>query len=120
MTGWQGPAAAGPDVTWGQMWWVESPAFGRRPGVVLTRPAAVAVLPRVLMAPATTTRRNLPSEVALDADDGVPVACVLNLDTPELVPRALLVEYLTTLSPDRMAEVCQALREAVNCAGLGW
>jgi mRNA interferase MazF len=116
----QTSGASGPTVAWGQVWWIESPAFGRRPGVVLTRPAAVHVLPRLLVAPATTTRRDLPSEVALDRDDGMPVPCVLSLDTPELVPRALLVEHLTTLSPVRMAEICRALREAVNCAGLGW
>lgn len=106
-------------IGWGQVWWVESPAFGRRPGLVVTRPAAVPVLPRLLVVPATTTRRGLPTEVALDEDDGMPRPCVLNADTPELVPRALLVEHITTLSPVRMAQVCQAVREAVHCEGLG-
>lgn len=107
-------------IGWGQVWWIESPAFGRRPGVVLTRPAAVDVLPRLLVVPATIARRGLPTEVALDEDDGLPRPCVLNLDTPELVPRALFASHVATLSPVRMAEVCEALREAVHCTDLGW
>jgi mRNA-degrading endonuclease toxin of MazEF toxin-antitoxin module len=53
--------------------------------------------------------------VSLDEDDGMPRPCVLTLDTPELVSKALLVEYVTTLSPARQHEVCRALSTAVNC-----
>lgn len=45
----------------------------------------------------------------------MPRECVLSLDTPELVSRARLVEYITTLSDVRMHEVCRALNVAVNC-----
>lgn len=107
-------------IGWGQVWWVESSSVGRRPALVLTRPAAVAALPRLLVVPATTTRRGLPTEVALDEDDGLPRPCVLSVDTPELVPRSLFTEQLATLSPVRMAQVCHALREAVHCTDLGW
>ena len=102
-------------IGWGEVWWVESPSLGRRPVLVLTRPEALDVLPRILVAPATTTVRALPSEVPLDLDDGLPRPCVLNLDTPELVPRALLVERITTLSEVKMAAVCHALAAATGC-----
>lgn len=100
---------------WGEVWWLELPTIGRRPVLVLTRPAAIERLPRILVAPATTHRRGLPSEVALDEDDGMPRPCVLNLDTPELVSRNLLVDYVTSLSSERMRQVCSALASAVNC-----
>ena len=72
-------------------------------------------LPHILVAPATTTIRNLPSEVALDRTDGVPKRCVLNLDCPELVSRHALVDYIATLGAHRWQDVCIALERAVNC-----
>lgn len=100
---------------WGDAWWLELEAIGRRPVVVLSRPEAIAHLPRVIVVPATTRVRGLPSEVRLDEDDGMPRPCVLTLDTPELASKSLLVDYIATLSAARMAEVCDALVVAVNC-----
>lgn len=100
---------------WAELWWTEFELGGRRPGLVLTRPEASARVPRLLVAPATTTIRNLPSEVHLDVDDGVPRPCVLNMDMPELVPRQALVGYIATLSAPRFADVCAAMSRAINC-----
>ena len=101
---------------WGELWWVDLPGAARRPVLVLTRPEAVDRLPRILVAPATTRVRGLPSEVSLDQADGVPRSCVLNLDTPELLAREHFVAYIATLAVDRWYEVCGALERAVNCA----
>jgi mRNA interferase MazF len=100
---------------WAELWWCDFDEAGRRPVVVLTRPEAVGRLPRLLVAPATTRIRNLPSEVTLDVDDGVPAPCVLNLDTPELVERYRLTERIGRLSAQRWHDVCNALASAVNC-----
>lgn len=101
---------------WSQIWWTEFDGLGRRPALVLTRPEAVTRLPRILVAPATTNIRGLPSEVLLDLADGLEKRCVLNLDTPELVSRFALVDFITTLSPHKWLEVCNALELAVNCS----
>lgn len=45
----------------------------------------------------------------------MPVACVLSFDNLMLSREALLTERITTLSPARMHEVCQALRFATGC-----
>lgn len=103
------------DIGWGDVWWAEVPHAGRRPIVVLTRPEAIAVLPVVLTAVATTTVRGLETEVSLDEDDGLPQPCVVNLDTPELAPKSLLVEKIGTLSEVKMHEICTALARATNC-----
>ncbi len=100
---------------WAELWWCELPSAGRRPVLVLTRPEAVERLPRLLVAPATTRIRGLPSEVPLDEADGAPRPCVLNLDTPELVPRSTLVEFIAPLPAYRWHDVCVALERAVNC-----
>ena len=88
-------------VQWADVWWVETPALSRRPAVVVSRPEALEVLPRIVVVPATRTVRGLPTEIHLDEDDGMPVPCVLNPDTPESVPRSMLVERITTLPTAR-------------------
>ncbi len=102
-------------MNWGDLFWAEVPHAGRRPVAILTRPEAIERLPVVLVAPATTRQRGLVTEVRLEESDGAPRACVLNLDTPELISRASLVEFIVSLSDSKMSEVCQAMARAVNC-----
>ena len=102
-------------MNWGDLWWVETEQAGRRPAVVLTRPRTLPLLPVVLVAFATTTIRDLDTEVLLEKSDGVPTECALNLDTPELIPKGMLVDRIGRLAPDRMRDVCTALAAAVNC-----
>ena len=70
---------------------------------------------RVLGVPATTTARGIPTEVALDGEDGMPKPCVLSLDNIGPVRKVHLTRRITTLGPARMAEVCQALTRATDC-----
>lgn len=102
-------------MNWGDLYWAEVPHAGRRPVAILTRPEVIGRLPVVLVAPATTRRRGIATEVELDEADGAPRACVLNLDTPELLSPGMLVDRIGTLSDRKMSEVCQALARAVNC-----
>jgi mRNA interferase MazF len=100
----------------GEVWWCELPHIGRRPVVVLTRDPAIPRLRRTLVAPCTTTIRDLPSEVLLDpGDDHVPRRCAVNLDSVESVSVAVLVERVGSLSGDRMRQLCAALEVAVGC-----
>jgi mRNA interferase MazF len=102
---------------WAELWWVElDEPIGRRPGLVLSRPEAAAVMPRLLVAFATTKVRGLPSEVALGPNDGLPQECVVNLDTPEMLSRYQLVEFIGSLSALRWHEVCAATSAAIGCA----
>ena len=102
----------------GEVWWCELPEIGRRPVVVLSRNAAILRLRRALVAPCTTTIRNLPSEVVLDpGDDPIPRRSAVNLDSVESVSASVLVERLGRLGEDRMRDVCTALAIAVDCTG---
>lgn len=102
-------------VARGEVWWSEEETLGRRPVLVLSRDAVLAVLRRPLVAPITTRIRDLPTEVPLDVDDGVPQPCVVSLDNVQPVAASLLVERITSLSPERMAAVCRALSVATAC-----
>jgi len=102
-------------VNRGEVWWVEDPELGRRPHMVLTRQAAIPVLLRILAVPATRTIRGIPTEVSLGPEDGMPDECVLSLDNLTVIPRALFVERITRLRPERLGAVCQALAIATGC-----
>jgi len=98
-----------------EVWWVEDPDAGRRPFLVLTRQAAIPVLNALLAVPATRTIRQIPTEVVLDAQDGMPEECALTLDNLTLVPKELFRSRITRLSVERMREVCRALALASGC-----
>ena len=100
----------------GEVWWVDDPAAGSRPHLVLTRGVAVPLLHALIAVPATRTIRGLPTEVRLGADDGMPAECVLSLDSVTLVPKAYFRESICRLGQPRMAEVCRALALATGCA----
>lgn len=83
--------------------------------VVLTRQEVVGTLAAVLVAQVTTHGRDLPTEVPLDADDGMPRPCVVTLDNVTAERKAYLVERITRLGPDKMADICRALARATGC-----
>ena len=99
----------------GEVWWGEHPEAGRRPYLILTRDAAIPVRQRVVVAPATRTVRDIPSEVAVDEDDGLPSSCAISLDNITTVPRYRLTERICLLSAERLHQVCTALNAAVDC-----
>ena len=102
-------------MTRGEVWWVEDPAAGRRPHLIVTRGVAIPVLRNLIAVPATTSIRGIPTEVALGREDGMPKECVLSLDNLTLLPKAYFIEPICTLGPERMAMVCNALDHATGC-----
>jgi mRNA interferase MazF len=99
----------------GEVWWGEIDNLGRRPFLVMTRSGAIPVLESVLAAPVTRTVRNIPTEVSLGPDDGMPAQCAATLDNLRVVPKANLVDRICTLGSVRLVEACTALRTAVDC-----
>ena len=84
--------------------------------MVISRDAAIPRLRRTLVAPCTTTIRNLPSEVVLEpGDDPISRRCAVNLDSVESVSISILVERIGRLGDERMRQVCSALGVAVDC-----
>ena len=82
---------------------------------MLTRNEAIDHLNEVFVVLATTTIRGLPTEVELGPVDGMPRACVLNADHVASLPKGHLGDLITTLSTERLAEVCRALDHATGC-----
>ena len=99
----------------GEVWWGEIEDLGRRPFLIMTRSAAIPVLNSVLAAPVTRTVRDIPTEVRLGPDDGMPAECAATLDNLRVVPKAHLVDRICALEPTRLLQACSALRTAVDC-----
>ncbi|PYQ22602.1 MAG: PemK family transcriptional regulator [Acidobacteria bacterium] len=90
-------------------WYRFSRPVKKRPVLLLTRDSALEFLGEVTVAPVTSTIRDIPSEVVLTTEDGMPRDCAINLDHVQTVSMGRLGAIITTLGPKRMLEVRSAL-----------
>lgn len=84
--------------------------------LILTRNAAIPVLRNLMAAGITRTIREIPTEVPLGPQDGMPDECVIALDDVRVIPKAFGVARATQLAPERLHAVCVALAVATGCS----
>jgi mRNA interferase MazF len=82
---------------------------------LLSRNDAYQYLSKFIVAEITTTIRDIPIEVKLSRREGLPSACVANLDNIRTTARQWLDSRAGALQPSRHREVKRALGYA-----LGW
>ena len=99
----------------GDVVWTDVPGEKRRPYLILTRDVGIPLLSRFVAVPATSRGRGLRSEVELGLGDGMPRDCVLSLDNVRTVERVWIRERICTLPPQKLGQVCAALRYATGC-----
>jgi mRNA interferase MazF len=97
-------------------WYKFSPPDKKRPVLLLTRDAILEYLGDVTVAPITGTIRDIPSEVPLFKEDGMPQDCAVNCDHIQTVAKGRLGAVLTTLDAAKMRDVSKAI---VFALGLG-
>ncbi len=98
----------------GEVWWAEA-QDKRRPVLVVTRSDAVPVLGWIIVAPVTRTIRQIPTEVRLGADHGLPDDCVASFDNLQPIRRSFLTQRAGGLQVDELDEICRALRALADC-----
>lgn len=86
-----------------------------RPAVVMHRDFAGRSLNAVLVAPLTSTLRDIPTAVRLGPGDGLDRECIAALDNLTLLRRDRFRRFLGRLSAARMDELCRALAVALAC-----
>ena len=96
-----------------------APPDKNRPVVVLTRDSAIGYLATVTVAPISSTIRGVPSEVVLNAEDGMKAPCAVNLHNAVTVLRERLGRRVAKLDAARMDEICAALAFSLGCAAVG-
>ena len=92
--------------------------IGRRPVLLLTRTPAYAYLNKIIVAEITSTIREIPQEVPLGEDEGLPRRSVANLDNIHVIPKAAIAERLGRLSAVRERDVKRALGYALDWSEL--
>jgi mRNA interferase MazF len=90
-------------------WYKFSHPDKRRPVLILTRDSILQYLGEVTVAPVTTTVREIPSEVFLSRDDGLPRDCAVNCDHVQTVSKGKLGAVVAVLSRKKMEEVAAAI-----------
>jgi mRNA interferase MazF len=95
-------------------WYKFSRPDKNRPVVILTRDSALGFLGEVTVAPITSTIRDIPTEVLLTEEDGMPRDCAVNLDHIQTVSKGKIGPLITTLSSDKMSELRSALLFALG------
>lgn len=71
----------------------------------------------VLVAPLTSTIRDVPTAVRMGPADGLDRECIASLDNLTLAAKARLLRRIGVVSEARMRQLCAALSVAVACAG---
>jgi mRNA interferase MazF len=98
-------------------WYTFQEPDKRRPVLILTRSGIIPHLNSVTIAPITSTIRGIPSELALDQEDGMLGACAVNLDNIQTVSKGGIGDLIATLPLFRMDEVDAAIRFALGMKG---
>lgn len=99
----------------GEVWWAYLPKpLGRRPVVLLSRDEAYDIRTAVTVAEVTTVIRDIPVEVVLTKEDGLPKVCVVNLDTIITIRKDLLRERICLLSPQKIYQINEAIKFALS------
>lgn len=102
-------------MKWGEIRWYKfQPPDKKRPVLILTRDSVLQYMGEVTVAPITSTVRDIPSEVLLSKYEGMEKYCAVNCDHIQTVSSAKIGALITTLSPETMEQVREAVLFALN------
>jgi len=101
----------------GEVWWADlgSPV-GRRPVILLSRGETYGLRNQATVAYVTGRIRNIPVEVPLGPDDGLPQPCVANLDNINTIRLDRLQELIAPLGGRKIQAIEAAVRFALGLA----
>ena len=69
-----------------------------------------------MVAPVASPARGAPSEVSVGEEEGLQQASVVNLDHVQTVEQARLRQFIGSLGPAKMAELCRPTAIATGCS----
>lgn len=95
-------------------WYKFQPPDKNRPVLILTRDSILEYLGEVTVAPITLTIRDIPSEVFLSKENGMPKDCAINCDHIQTVSKEKIGSRITTLSSEKMDQVREAILFALH------
>ncbi len=94
---------------------METPNQKRRPVLIVSRDEVIGVLNNIIVAPVTSTIRNIPTCIPVGVDEGIDHDSVASFDSLAAVPKSVLTTRLGELGLDGRQQVCQALDAIADC-----
>lgn len=94
---------------------METPNQKRRPVLVVSRDEAIPVLNNIVVAPLTSTIRDIPTCIPVGADQGIDRDSVATFDNLAAVPKSVLTRRLGELGVGGRRRMCEALDALTNC-----
>jgi mRNA interferase MazF len=82
--------------------------------VILTRDPVLSTIGAIVVALVTRTVRQLPTEVVLGRQQGLPGRCVANLDNILTIPRQRLKRLMGACDATKVEELNQAIKAALD------
>lgn len=102
-------------VAQGDLWLMETPNDKRRPVLVVSRDQVIPVVNNVVVAPVTSTIRDIPTCIPVGRDEGIDHDGVATFDNLTAVPKAVLTARLGTLRVTSRSRICDALAALADC-----
>ena len=102
-------------VAQAELWLMETPNQKRRPVLVVSRDDVIPVVNNIVVAPVTTTVRDIPTCIPVGAEEGIDHDSVATFDNLAAVPKAVLTRRLGNLGVSGRRRICDALEALANC-----
>ena len=102
-------------VAQGELWLMETPNQKRRPVLVVSRDQVIPMLNNVVVAPVTSTIRNIPTCIAVGPDQGIDHDSVATFDNLAAVPKSVLTRRLGAIGIGGRQRICEALNALADC-----
>jgi len=102
-------------VAQAELWLMETPNHKRRPVLIVSRDEVIPVVSNVVVAPVTSTIREIPTCIPVGSDQGIDRDSVATFDNLATVPKAVLTVRLGDLGAGGRLQICSALAAVANC-----
>lgn len=102
-------------VAQAEMWLMETPNQKRRPVLVISRDEVIPVLNNVVVAPVTSTIRDIPTCIHVGPEEGIDHDGVASFDNLAAVPKSVLTKRLGALGIGGRRRICEALHAVADC-----
>ena len=87
-------------VAQAEIWLMETPNQKRRPVLIVSRDEVIPVLNNIVVAPVTTTLRDIPTCLPVGPEHGIAHDSVATFDNLAAVPKSVLTTRLGQLGTD--------------------
>lgn len=102
-------------VAQAEIWLMETPNRKRRPVLIVSRDDVIPVLNNIVVAPVTSTLREIPTCIHVGPDEGIDHESVATFDSLAAVPQSVLTTRLGELGVGGRRRICEALDALANC-----